>query len=110
MKYLVKAILEIARENPEGFTVEIPSLEHVKEGIPVGYEATQDSFTAEDVESVVRHAMNHENIVGGWLNEEGEFQFDSCKIFFDLEEALEFAKRNNQRAIFDITNSREIRL
>ena len=48
-------------------------------------------------------------IVGGWFNSEnGEFYFDSCKLFKSLDEAKAFGKENHQIAIYDLTNLKEI--
>ena len=74
MEQLFKAIQEIARQNPEGFTVDLTTLKKVTKGISVAYLETQDSFGEEGLERVLNHALMHEKKVGGWLNEEnGQF-------------------------------------
>ena len=50
MEQLFKAIQEIARQNPEGFTVDLTTLKKVTKGISVAYLETQDSFGEDDRE------------------------------------------------------------
>ena len=107
MEQLFKAIQEIARQNPEGFTVDLTTLKKVTKGISVAYLETQDSFGEDGLRRVLNHALEHERKVGGWLNEEnGQFYFDSIRIFTDLEAAKRFGRENRQIAIFDLTHLR----
>lgn len=111
MEQLFKAILAIAEENPDGFTVDLTTLKKVTKGISVAYIDTQDSFGEEGLRRVLNHALMHEKRVGGWLNEENqEFYFDSIRIFTNLEEAKQFGRENKQIAIFDISQMRLIKL
>ena len=111
MEQLFKAIQEIARQNPEGFTVDLTTLKKVTKGISVAYHETQDSFGEDGLRRVLNHALEHERKVGGWLNEEnGQFYFDSIRIFTDLEAAKRFGRENRQIAIFDLTHLRLVKL
>lgn len=111
MEHLVTAILEIARKNPDGFTVDLTTLKKVTKGISVAYIETQDSFGEQGLRRVLNHALEHEKKVGGWLNEDDDsFYFDSIRIFTDLEEAKQFGRENKQIAIFDLTHLRLIKL
>ena len=111
MTHLFDAIKKIARENPEGFTVKIPSLEWVIDGYIAAYSETQDCFGDEGLLRVLEHATEHDKIVGGWLNKENkQFYFDSDKQFFNKDEAIEFGRKHRQIAIFDLQTFREIRL
>ena len=111
MKNEMQAIKEIAKSNPDGFTVELTTLKKVTKGITVAYLETQDSFDDEGLKKVLLHAKQHDKVVGGWLNEEnGKFYFDSIKVFTDLQKAIEFGRENKQIAIFDLTNLRLIKL
>ena len=49
-------------------------------------------------------------IVGGWQGDNELYYFDSVKIFksSQLQKAIEFGKLNEQQAIYDLTNYREI--
>lgn len=111
MEQLFEAILEVAKKNPDGFTVDLTTLKKVTRGISVAYLETQDSFGEEGLRKVLKHALEHEKKVGGWLNEEnGEFYFDSIRIFTDLDEAIRFGRENQQIAIFDLAHLRLIKL
>ena len=110
---MIDLILKIASENPDGFTIRLEDLKHVTRGISVGYIETQRCFGREGLIEAVNFAKQHENFVGGWLNDkDNEFYFDAVKIFPDhmMKEAMEFAAENKQIAVFDITNGQEIRL
>ncbi|GHT31930.1 hypothetical protein FACS189434_02600 [Bacteroidia bacterium] len=105
MEHLFKAIKQMAEETPTGFTVDLLTLKRLTGGISVAYLETQDSFGDEGLERVLKHALAHEKTAGGWRNSEnGEFYYDSIRIFTDLEEAKRFGKANKQLAIFDLSN------
>ena len=108
---LKEAVEEIARKNPDGFTVDLTTLKKVTKGISVAYLETQDSFDEEGLKRVLSHALVHDGKVGGWLNEEnGMFYYDSVRIFTDLEKAKQFGRENNQTAIFNLTTLELIKL
>jgi fructokinase len=111
MEHLFRAIQKIAKENPEGFTVDLTTLKKVTGGISVAYLETQNSFGDEGLKRVLKHALEHEKTVGGWPdNDDGSFYLDSVRIFTDLEAAKRFGRENKQIAIFDLTNLRLIKL
>jgi fructokinase len=111
MEILLEAIKKIAERKPEGFTVQIPSLTPLKSGYIAAYLETQNCFGDEGLKKVLKHALEHEGIVGGWKNiENQQFYFDSSKVFDNVEEAAIFAVENEQIAIFNLAEKREIRL
>ena len=111
MKNLIDRVWEYSLNNPQGFTLDLETFESVKFGICVAYKETQNSHDKESLEKVIHHATTHNKILGGWLNiENNKFYFDSVRIFKNLEQALEFAKEQEQLAIFDLTNLKEINL
>ena len=111
MVNFIDAIQKIAEQNPEGFTVDLITLKRITKGISVAYIETQDSFGIEGLERVINHALAHDRKVGGWMNEDdGQYYYDSIRIFTDLEEAKRFGRENKQIAIFDLTNLRLIKL
>ena len=65
MEQLFKAIFEIAKQNPDGFTVDLTTLKKVTKGISVAYLETQDSFGEDGLKRVLNHALEHEKKVGG---------------------------------------------
>lgn len=113
MRHLIERVWEYSLNNPDGFTLDIEAMKSVKFGISVAYADTQNSFGKESLESVIKHALEHGKTLGGWYDTESDkYYFDSVKIFknADLGKAIEFAKLNDQIAIFDLTNLREIRI
>jgi fructokinase len=100
MKYFT--IKKVASENPQGFTFDIRCMRMVRSGKVAAYKATQDSIGNEGLTRVLVHAMLHDGIVGGWLNAQGEMQYDSCRLFTDLDECLQFGREQEQLAIYDL--------
>ncbi|WP_034256822.1 hypothetical protein [Adhaeribacter aquaticus] len=108
---MLETLLQIAKENPFGFTFNIRTANQVKFGVVVAYKETQNSFGTEGLKIVITHAQAHDQIVGGWLNtENNQYYFDSCKVFRSRKEAIEFGREQEQLAIFDLTNLEEIKL
>jgi fructokinase len=108
---MLNEILKIAESNPDGFTIKLPSLEPVENGIVAAYLETQDSFGNEGLTRVINHAMQHDKTIGGWFNEENEqYYFDSVKVFESRDEAIKFGIANQQIAIYDLTNRELIKL
>lgn len=110
MKQLSIRVWEYSLKNPHGFTLNIENFKPIKHGIVVAYLETQDCFEFDGLIKCIEHSLKHQKMVGGWINEDNELQFDSVRVFknSELKKAIEFAKRNKQRAIFDLTNIREI--
>ena len=107
---VIERVKAIAAENPYGFTLSVPTCEPILFGIVVAHLDTQDSFGDEGLLECLVHALENDKVLGGWKNEDGTMQYDSCKVFTSLSEALAFAKENNQRAIFNLTTLEEIKL
>ncbi|SZD72030.1 Uncharacterised protein [Candidatus Ornithobacterium hominis] len=113
MKHLIERVWEHSINNPYGFTLNIETFRPIKFGICVAYIDTQNCFGKHGLENVINHASEHDKIVGGWLNDDnGFYYFDSVKVFknSELKKAIEFAKENQQLAIFDLTNLKEIKI
>jgi fructokinase len=113
MKQLTDGVWEYSLINPEGFTLNIETMKPIKYGLSVAYQDTQDSFGKESLNKVINHALEHGRSVGGWFDTESKrYYFDSVKIFknSEIDKAIEFAKNNNQLAIYDLTNLKEIRI
>jgi hypothetical protein len=59
---------------------------------------------------VVKHALQHDGYVGGWLNSDDHlYYFESTRIFPEdqLEEALKFGKENGQHVVFVLSTGTE---
>jgi hypothetical protein len=104
MKQLLKKIKEIARNNPNGFTIQLPECTAVNSGWVVGMNETQDSFGDEGLKKVVETALKTTYLLGGW-KEKRLFYFDAVYIIENKEEAINLAKLNGQLAIFSLDHS-----
>ena len=101
---LEAAIWVMSKTYPEGFTFDINTLQHPKEGLYVSYKATQNHFSRKSLRDVIKHARAHQNVVGGWRDPEtGHYYFDSNRCFPEdsLAAALAFARENGQRTVYD---------
>ncbi len=101
------------QSHPEGFTLDIRTMSEPKAGIAVGYAATQNNHSRQQLSKVVEHALKHDGYVGGWLNnDDGQYYFDSTKLFPEdsLAAAIKFGEENGQIAIFILSNKTEIPL
>lgn len=102
---LTERVWEYSLNNPEGFTLNIETMKPITSGICVAYAETQDSHSLESLEAVINHALTHGKHVGGWYNpENGLYYFDSVKVFpvGQIQEAIEFGRREQQLAIYVI--------
>ena len=107
------ALAAVAALNPEGFTINAETLEPVTHGFAVAIADTQNSFGPEGMVRVLEYAAAHSevNALGGWLDTEtGLYYYDCVVIVYDIKRARELAVINNQIAIFDLDNMREIRI
>ena len=92
-----------SQTHPDGFTIDIRTMTEPTEGIAVSYAATQNSHSRDQLDKVVRHALQHEGYVGGWFNSEDNlYYFNSTKLFpeNDLKGAIQFGKENGQFSVF----------
>ena len=108
---MIHTILRIAEENSFGFTFNLKTATLVKFGVVVAYKETQNCFGVSGLQKALQHAEKHDGVIGGWLNSaNGQFYYDSCKIFKSRKAAIEFGRLQEQIAIFDLTNLEEIKL
>jgi hypothetical protein len=108
-----ETVMEFARLFPDGFTLDLRTMKLLKFGVAVAYAETQNSHTPDQVDVCIAHALAHDQVLGGWQNDENnEFYFDSVRVFknSELEDAIEFGRQQKQIAIFDLTNLKEYKL
>lgn len=114
MNNLFTTISMIAAANPAGFTYNVQTNEMQATGYAVALAATQNSFGADGLESVLNLVTSEScpaSCVGGWMDTEtGLYYFDATVIFEDRETAINFGRMQKQIAIFDLNNMEEIRL
>ena len=102
-KDLANVLYVMGQMYPEGFTLDLDTMRQPTEGLMVSYKETQNSFDAKSIRKVIQHARAHQNLVGGWLNEEtGQYYFDSTRKFPEdsLAAALAFARENGQHTVY----------
>ncbi len=110
---IAERVWDLSQFRPDGFTVDIRTMEMPTEGIAVAYAATQGCHSREGLVYVVNHALEHDGYVGGWYDSQsGLYYFDSTRLFPEdqLEEALQFARDNGQLAVYILSTVEEIRL
>ena len=110
---IAEQVWNLSQFRPDGFTVDIRTMEAPAEGIAVAYAATQGCHSREGLVAVVKHALEHDGYVGGWYDSQsGLYYFDSTRLFPEdqLEEALQFAQENGQLAVYVLSTGEEIRL
>ena len=107
------ALAAIAMANKEGFTVNAANLQPVTTGYAVAVADTQNSFGFMGLVNVVKYVTEHPeiNAFGGWYNSDNNmYYYDATVIVDDLATAKELGRINNQIAIFDLANMKEIKL
>jgi len=93
---IAERLWNFSQFRPEGFTVDVRTMEQPDEGIAVAYAATQGCHSRESLVFVVTHALQHDGYVGGWLDRDsGLYYFDSTRLFPEnqLEEAFSLPAR-----------------
>ena len=111
-KELVSVLWAMGQMYPEGFTLSLDSLRQPTKGLAVSYLATQNSFDKKSLPAVIKHAHEHNNIVGGWYDPvEDKYYFDSTIIFPEdsLTAALAFARENQQHTVYDLAKGINVR-
>ena len=108
---LSESVWRYGQDHPDGFTLDIRTMESPSEGVSVAYEATQGTHRRRDIPKVIRHALSHEGFVGGWMEAgTGDYFYDSVRLFPEdsLDAALDFARMNRQKAVYVLSEEREI--
>ncbi len=105
---IADSVWTFSQSRPDGFTLDIRTFTEPKTGIAVSYAATQGSHSRELLDSVVRHALSHDDYVGGWYNyADSLYYFDSTRLFPEdsLGSALRFGKENGQLGVFILSSA-----
>lgn len=97
--------LEVANDNPDGFTISNDMSEMPQTGYAVALAATQGSFGLSGFLRALAFAIDKGLYFGGWLNkEDGQYYWDAVRVFAPAkyEAAMKFAALNKQIAIYDL--------
>lgn len=100
-----------SQTHPDGFTLDVRTMSEPTEGIAVSYAATQNSHSRDQLDKVVRHALQHDGYVGGWYNSDDKlYYFDSSRLFPEdsLKPAVSFGKDNGQYSVFILSTKTDI--
>jgi hypothetical protein len=107
MEKLLERIQEIASRK-DRFTYDLRGHCFVERGVVAGYRATEDSDHFSDVQGVISHALAHDGIIGSWVDPaDGKRYYDSCRVFSDEGTAFSFARRQSQKAVFNLNRGIE---
>lgn len=106
MKSLIERLLEIAAENPKGFTVTIPDCEPVTSGYAIGHRDTQNCHGEKGLKKVVEHSLQTTGVVGGWQGYNDRYYYDTVIIVQDGHEALDLKEEHKQAAIYHLDTGR----
>ena len=107
---LKSTLLRIAEMNPSGFAFNPSEGRLTTGGYVVATSMTQGCIGKGGLFRVVKFYLSHRNYyIGGWKNEDGQMQFDASMVYINIEEAIQSALCNGQRAIFNLyTTGQEI--
>ena len=104
----------IAAANPAGFTFNVETNEMQATGYAVALAASQNSFSADGLESVISLVTSADcpaSCVGGWMDTAtGLYYYDATVIIEDRAAAIAFGRLQGQIAIFHLDTLTEIRL
>jgi hypothetical protein len=111
--YPITAALEVAANNPEGFTISHDMTEQPTSGYAVAIPETQGSHGICGFLRTLAYAIENGTYFGGWLDTKTmEYYWDAVRVFPEgkLQDASEYGRSTGQIAIFDLGNGVEIRL
>lgn len=108
MNDLIKTLWQIAKENPQGFTVTIPNCKPVQAGWAIGMKETQNSHGLKGLKRVVEISQKTTCVVGGWKGYNGKFYFDAVIIEHDALKAFDLKHEHKQLGIYQIETGRVI--
>jgi hypothetical protein len=104
---LIRRLVELIAHR-DRFTFDLRGECVVHSGVVAAYAATQRSERPLDLPGVIMHAHAHEGIIGAWRTPEGTVQYDSCRLFTSVDQAVHFARIEGQRSVYHIDRQREV--
>lgn len=108
--YYMYHIQRVAKRNPEGYTVD-KRRHAITDGYSIAVKETQDSHGICGLMRTTFHSLRHGLNFGGWLDTAtGRYYYDSVVIEHDEATAIAKGLKNEQIAIYNLTDGKEIRL
>lgn len=108
MRNPIEAIQALA-ERHERFAYDLRGACRVLSGCVAAYRRGSDPVLSTDLTAAIAHALEQDGILGAWRDPAtGAVEYDSCRIFTDQEQALRFARCEEQRSIFNLNRMLEV--
>ena len=103
-------IKRVAKRNPEGYTVD-KKRHAITDGYSIAVKETQNSHGIRGLMRTTYHSLRHGLNFGGWLDTAtGRYYYDSVVIEHDEATAIAKGRENEQIAVYNLTDGKEIRL
>ena len=116
-----RKLLDVIKDNPEGFTIDAKTGESITEGFPVApikeaeFVIDADNLTEDMVDeyAIILHRMSQSTNkpirAGGWLNSrDNKYYLDAVIVMDNLADALYYAQAGKQEAVFNLNTFEEI--
>ena len=108
-EHFINMLYKIAKQRPEGFTFNPIKNNFPTNGFVVATDKTQNCIGKVGLVKVILfYLSNYDYCIGGWRNEDGTMQFDASKVYLNVEDAINAARDNGQRAIYDLHSGKAI--
>lgn len=108
----IEKIFELSKVKKDGFTVDLEGNEiNRKKGYVIALNETQNSFGYAGLVKAYNVAKSKGIYVGGWFEEEeGLYYFDASVIVETEKEARRLARKEKQKAYFNLENGKSIKI
>lgn len=108
--YYLAKVYKVSRRNRDGYTVD-NKMRPITSGYSIAVKETQDSHGIWGLVRTTFHSLRHGYNFGGWLDTTtGRYYYDSVAIEQDEATAIAKGLENDQIAIYNLTDGKEIRL
>lgn len=108
--YYMYHMQRVAKRCPGGYTVD-KRRHAITDGYSIAVKETQDSHGIWGLVRTTFHSLRHGLNFGGWLDTAtGRYYYDSVVIEHDEATAIAKGLKNEQIAIYNLTDGKEIRL
>lgn len=110
MNPIIERLSDLTRRHAH-FTYDLRGACLVYQGVVAAYKGPTKRNRFTDLAKAIAHALAHDGIIGAWRDPRtGEVDYDSCRLFTDVPNALRFAKAQGQEAIFNLNRDQEVRV
>lgn len=92
----------------ERFSYDVRGDSYVNTDIVAAYHIVPEGPAPLELAKVVEHALQHDAIVTGHRSQDGTVYFTSCRIFTDANNAVRFARDQQQPTVFNWNRGVEI--